>query len=150
MMAALRSITLVPAQLIKHGFLGPIVRRAAPNRFSTLARRCQSTLGHFSFADRTQGRFYSTANASSSSSAKDLAQEILKSRLPASDGGGGGGQQRQDKEDEAKNETEEERKKREAAWRTMKWSFIALGVSFSSLGIWVLVECGKFVFVFVK
>jgi len=135
MMAALRTITLVPGQLVKQGFLSPAVRRAQSNKLFSLARKCGSTFGNFSSAYQPPSRFYCTAKTSP----KSLAEEILKTRLQTD----GGGQQQQDKQDESKTETEEERKKREAAWRTMKWTFVALGVSFTSLGIWVLNECGK-------
>lgn len=138
MMAALRSLTLVPAQLLKHGFIGPFVRKAQANKFSSIARKCQSTLGQFSFAKQFPVQCYSSAK--SNTDAKGLAEEILKSRVPQPDSGG---QQQQGKNKESHEETEEERKKREAAWRTIKWTFLAFGVGFTSTGIWVLTDCGK-------
>jgi hypothetical protein len=138
MMAALRSLTLVPAQILKHGFLGPFVRKAQANKFSSVARKCQSTFGTFSFGKQFPVQCYSSAK--SSTDAKGLAEEILKSRVPQPDSGG---QQQKGKSNESQEESEEERKKREAAWRTIKWTFLAFGVSFTSLGIWVLTECGK-------
>lgn len=95
-------------------------------------------MGQFSFAKQFPVQCNSSAKASTD--AKGLAEEILKSRVPQPDSGG---QQQQDKNKESHEETEEERKKREASWRTIKWTFVAFGVSFTSLGIWVLTECGK-------
>ncbi|XP_059477643.1 mitochondrial import inner membrane translocase subunit TIM50-C-like [Neocloeon triangulifer] len=134
MMAALRNTSLVPVRLIKHGLFSPVVRRARANTFSSLVQRCQPTFSYLSFTNHISSKFYSTTKATTD--AKGLAEEILKSRLQA-DGGGG-----KEQKDEQKQETEEEKKKREAAWRTMKYTFIAFGVTFTSLGIWVLVECG--------
>jgi hypothetical protein len=83
-------------------------------------------------------RFYSTTKSSdpTSTSAKSLAEEILKSQsegAPASSNTTTTGDE----------ESEEDRKKREASWRTMKYTLVAFGVSFGALGMWILVECGK-------
>lgn len=45
--------------------------------------------------------------------------------------------------EEPKNEDEEARKQKESAWRAMKYTFIAFGVSFSCLGSYLVYELGK-------
>lgn len=45
--------------------------------------------------------------------------------------------------DESKNEDEEAKKQKESAWRAMKYTFIAFGVSFSALGSYLVYELGK-------
>lgn len=48
------------------------------------------------------------------------------------------GQQKQDQ-----NEDEEAKKQRESSWRTMKYTLLALGMSFGSLGAYLVFEFGK-------
>ncbi|XP_065338110.1 mitochondrial import inner membrane translocase subunit TIM50-C-like [Cloeon dipterum] len=127
---------LVPVQLLKNGFSAAIVRRTQTNRLSSLVRRCHPISYKFPLARQLVAPSYTITRAATTD-AKGLADEILKRRLQAD---GGGGQQGQ--KDEKTEESEEDRKKREAAWRTMKYTFIAFGVSFTSLGMWLLVECG--------
>lgn len=45
--------------------------------------------------------------------------------------------------EDPKNEDEEARKQKESAWRAMKYTFIAFGVSFSCLGSYLVYELGK-------
>ncbi|KAF4520918.1 hypothetical protein B566_EDAN008893 [Ephemera danica] len=82
----------------------------------------------------------STSNTSqTTSTAKGLADEILKARLQAD----GVNNKTSSGSSSTEEESEEDKKKREAAWKTMKYTFIAFGVTFSALGVWVLVESGS-------
>lgn len=74
------------------------------------------------------------------SSAKSLADDILKSRLQVENASNTATGSPAASEEES----EEDKKKRESSWRAMKYTLVAFGVTFGALGIWVLVECGKF------
>ncbi|KAG8227790.1 hypothetical protein J437_LFUL006424 [Ladona fulva] len=79
-------------------------------------------------------RWYSTSKVQAgSSSVQGLADEILKKHVsepPNKESAG------------ADDDSEEDRKKREASWKAIKYTFLVFGVSFSAIGIYMLVEWG--------
>lgn len=52
-------------------------------------------------------------------------------------------QKDESKQNEGQTEDEESRKQKESAWRAMKFTFVAFGVSFTCLGGYIIYELGK-------
>lgn len=104
---------------------------------------CRKHLVNSDFKQRVLQTYFSTSSLHYAADETRKPTTILSTLIQNKDDPTQKTSSAESQKEESKNEDEEARKQKESAWRAMKYTFIAFGVSFSCLGSYLIYELGK-------